>query len=186
MSAIDAVRAACEKFNEAAKQKAETLRSYHKIPVYVTSQVQYDMEVDPIQYGDREDYLDGKYDSVLHHYRRELQRKFEEKAILKGLMPKVSLEEYMGDEFVTEPKPTFEYLKLRVEEVSRFLSNITSMVGNSGWPNWLLEEKIKSHQSHLEGYMSQIKNKQYCVSKEDHEYRENWIKKQDEYYALFK
>lgn len=186
MSAIDAIKAACEKFNKAEKHKVETLRSHRKIPVYVTSQVQYDMEIDPIRYGDREEYLDGKYDSVLHHYRQELQNQFEEQAKLKGFMPKVSVEEYMGAEFALDPKPTFEYLKHRVEDVSRSLSSITSMVGNSGWPTWLLEEKINFFQTHLEGYMTQIKNKEYCISKEDYEYRENWIKKHDEYYALFK
>lgn len=186
MTPIDRIKEACEKFNKSHEQKIISMKSYHDIPTDVTSQMCYNMSIDPISIGSREDFLDGKYDDVLEHYRQKLQTEFEDHAKKLGLIPTVSLEEYMSPEFSVPPKPLYEDLKERAETLSNYIVNLSSQINDTPLPRELVEAKIAHYQEELEKTFLRLRNKEYCTSKKDQEYADNYHKRQDEYYSLFK
>lgn len=186
MSIIEQIKEACEQFNKSHEEKISSIKSYRDIPTTATSQVCYDMGVDPMSIGNKEDYIDGKYDEVLHHYRQQLENRFEDQAKKKGLMPTISLEEYMGAEFTTPPKPLYEFLKERAETLSRYIVNLSSQKDDLQPMKVIVEAKIGHYQAELEKTFLRLRNKEYCISKQDHEYADNYTKRQDEYYSLFK
>jgi membrane protease subunit (stomatin/prohibitin family) len=144
-----------QKCKELNQQLLSTLDTARAIPLEVSSFRLYNMTVGPIEMGFQEEYMNGDFDEILRKYHTEVFEKFDNKMIELGLRPAMSFEEFMGEEFSTEPKALMQDLEksiqLRADELKRLSEN------EMEFPQEMLDTLLEERQESLAAAVQQTR-----------------------------
>lgn len=171
----------CKKLNEQLLADLDTATA---IPLEVSSFRMYNMTVGPIEMGYQEEYIAGEFDEILRKYHTEVFEQFDHKMIELGLRPSMSFEEFMGEEFASEPKALMqeleESIKYRADELKRLSENKMEM------PEEMLGALLEDRQESLAQAVLAYNKEQYAVTQSEIDYHRAWHEKFHEYQSLFK
>lgn len=185
MTPKEHVEQLCKEVNE---ELEKLIPDTKKLPMEVSSRVLYSQKVGPIQNGYESEYMNGDFDDIIEQYMTEISNKFHNHFVEIGLRPKQTFEEYMGPNFATEPKMSYEVLLEMVDNHTKEFERVkrrfeTDLVGV---PEIIRERELTKRQTQITEIWQSIKNKEYQITKQDKQYAKDYAKKHNEYWDMWK
>jgi hypothetical protein len=149
-------------------------------PIQSTSKVNYVMLLDPISWGDENEYMTGEYDEVITTYFEQLVTAFDQLEVEKGLRPAMSFEDFMGDLYKGEPLQTTADLEYRIKLAMEHHPL------PEGIPTILADDITKRREKYLTDRLIDVKLENYAKTDAEFEYIKLYNEYYEKYQNLFK
>jgi hypothetical protein len=183
MTPAEHIEEICKQVNQELEKLIPNTKT---LPMEVSSRVLYSRKIGPIEIGYENEYMNGDFDNIIEQYKNEIYNKFHNHLVSLGLRPNESFEEYMGPQFLSEPKPEYEKLLEQVESYTKDIERLKYRYGKdlSSMPEIIKVAELDRLQQHITDIWDCINKKEYQITKEDKKYAKEYTKKAHAYWDM--